>query len=172
MHAARPLFAGREASVAAAFGLVHGLAFAATLNQLGARGWRRVVDLLAFNLGIEAMQLLVVAMVLPALLLLSRGPLYRTIRTAGAAAAGAVSIGWMVERLWDVRVPVDGFVDAVARPAGWITAAAAVAVAVTAVATLARVRRGAPRIADDAAMAMRKPPVELPGAKDSPVIGR
>ena len=122
MHAWRPLFAGREPAVAASFGLVHGMAFAATLDLLGATGWHRIADLLAFNLGIEAVQLLVVAAVLPSLCLLSRHRGYRPLRTIGAALAGTVSIAWIVERAWDLRTPVDAMVDACVRQAGWIAA--------------------------------------------------
>ena len=35
LHALRPIFPGREAWVAAFFGLIHGLAFATTLAELG-----------------------------------------------------------------------------------------------------------------------------------------
>src|SRR5579862_5567273 len=61
IHAVRPLFPGREAIVAAFFGLIHGLAFATTLGELGLGRWERVVSILGFNLGIETMQLIVVA---------------------------------------------------------------------------------------------------------------
>jgi HupE / UreJ protein len=72
MHAIRPLFLGKEAWIAVFFGLVHGLAFAAVLTDLGLNGWYRLISLLGFNLGIESMQLVVVAATLPSLLLLSR----------------------------------------------------------------------------------------------------
>jgi hypothetical protein len=72
IHALRPLFPGKEAAIAAFFGLIHGLAFAATLNQLGLGRWQRVGGILAFNLGIETMQLIVVAVTLPSLILMSR----------------------------------------------------------------------------------------------------
>src|SRR5580704_10928153 len=38
-HALRPLFPGREAAIAAFFGLIHGLAFATTLAELGLGRW-------------------------------------------------------------------------------------------------------------------------------------
>jgi hypothetical protein len=61
IHAMRPLFPGREAIIAASFGLIHGLAFASAPNELGVTGWYRLISLFGFNLGIEAMQLAVVA---------------------------------------------------------------------------------------------------------------
>ncbi|MBB5339567.1 HupE/UreJ family protein [Tunturiibacter gelidoferens] len=48
MHALSPLFPGREAWIAAFFGLVHGLAFAATLDRLGLSHWERVAGILVF----------------------------------------------------------------------------------------------------------------------------
>ncbi|HNR00303.1 MAG TPA: HupE/UreJ family protein, partial [Trueperaceae bacterium] len=72
VHALRPLFPGRETLIAAGFGLLHGMAFSFTLRELDLSTNQLVLSLLGFNLGIEAMQLLVVAAVLPALLLASR----------------------------------------------------------------------------------------------------
>ena len=51
VHAIRPLFPGREAAIAAFFGLIHGLAFAATLGQLGFGRWQRVAGILGFQPG-------------------------------------------------------------------------------------------------------------------------
>ena len=126
VHAWRPLFAGREPYVAAAFGLVHGLAFAQVLDRLGVERWDRVAGTLAFNVGIEAMQLIVVAAVLPSLLLLGRTAAYAPLRIAGAGFAALASIGWIVERLFDVRTPVDAIVDAIVDGGGhraaWLAA--------------------------------------------------
>jgi hypothetical protein len=101
IHSIRPLFPGREAIIAATFGLIHGLAFASALNELGVTGWYRLVSLLGFNLGIEAMQLTVVAMTLPALLVLSRTERYAVIRITGAAVACVASCAWIAERVLD-----------------------------------------------------------------------
>jgi hypothetical protein len=126
-HAWRPLFPGKEALIAGLFGLIHGLAFASALAHLGGGVGARAAGLLAFNLGIESMQLLVVAVVLPLLLLFSRAPGYRFVRKAGACVAMAAAIGWIIERVWAVKMPVDGFIDAIAGHAHWIAALAFVA---------------------------------------------
>jgi len=120
VHALRPLFPGREAVIAGCFGLVHGMAFATTLAELGLGRWDRVASILGFNLGIEAMQLVVVAIALPSLILLSRTRLYPSIRTVGAVFAGAVAIAWIAQRLWDLPNPADAFVMALAQHAAWI----------------------------------------------------
>jgi hypothetical protein len=115
VHAFRPIFPGKEAWVAAFFGLIHGLAFAATLDRLGLGRWERVAGILAFNLGIETMQMFVVAVILPSLILLSRTGAYPVLRIGGALFAGAASLGWMAERLLDVQAPVDTIVNVFAR---------------------------------------------------------
>jgi len=120
VHAIRPIFPGREARIAAFFGLIHGLAFASTLGELGLGRWERVGGILAFNLGIEAMQLMVVAAVMPSLVLLSRVREYAWLRIGGALFAGCASLGWIVERLLGVRLPVDAVVGAVAHRGVWI----------------------------------------------------
>lgn len=117
LHALRPLFPGREAGIAAFFGLVHGLAFATTLGELGLGRWERVASILGFNLGIETMQLMVVAATMPSLILLSRTRGYFVLRIGGALFAGFASVGWIAERLLDVHNPVDLVVDGVAHHA-------------------------------------------------------
>jgi hypothetical protein len=119
-HALRPLFPGREAMIAALFGLVHGLAFATTLQNLGLGAWQRVVSILGFNLGIETMQLIVVAAILPSLVILSRTPAYTAVRVAGALFAGFASLGWIADRLLNIHTSTDVVVNGAARHAVWI----------------------------------------------------
>jgi hypothetical protein len=109
-------------TIAAFFGLFHGLAFASTLNELGLARWERVAGILAFNLGIETMQIAVVAAVLPSLLLMSRTRAYPLVRTVGAFSAGAASLMWIAERIWGVRSPVDLVVNGLMHHAMWIAA--------------------------------------------------
>lgn len=115
VHALRPLFPGKETWIAAFFGLIHGLAFASTLDRLGLSRWDRIAGILSFNLGIETMQLLVVAMVLPSLLLMSRTAAYSVFRIVGAAFACIASAMWIVERLFCVQTHVDAVVDLIAH---------------------------------------------------------
>jgi hypothetical protein len=115
VHALRPLFPGREPAIAAGFGLVHGLAFATTLQNLGVGPWQRVASILGFNLGIESMQLIVVGAILPSLIMLSRTSAYTIFRFGGALFAGFASLGWIIERLFGVPGLVDGLVDRIAQ---------------------------------------------------------
>jgi hypothetical protein len=120
VHALRPLFPGREPMIAAGFGLIHGLAFATTLQKLGVGAWQRIASILGFNLGIETMQLIVVCAILPSLLLSSRTPAYTVLRLTGATFAAFASVGWIFERLFGLNYSVDVVVDSVAQRGEWI----------------------------------------------------
>lgn len=120
IHAIHPIFPGRESAIAGFFGLIHGLAFATTLGELGLGRWERVASIFAFNIGIETMQLTVVVATMPSLILLSRSRAYSPFRIGGALFAGLASAGWIAERLFDRHTPVDFVVDNLAHHAGWI----------------------------------------------------
>ena len=117
LHALRPIFPGGEALVAAFFGLIHGLAFATTLAELGLGHWQLVVGLFAFNTGIETMQLIVLATTMPSLLLLSRTRLYPIVRIVGALFAATAAVGWIAERWFRLSNPLDPVVESLAQRA-------------------------------------------------------
>lgn len=119
IHAWRPLFAGREALVAGLFGLVHGLAFATLIGHFGMEPAQKAKAILGFNIGIELVQLIVVAAVTPALLLLARTRWYATVRVAGAALAGIAALAWLAERLFEAENVVARAVDAGLSYAPW-----------------------------------------------------
>jgi HupE / UreJ protein len=98
-HAWRPIFPRREGWIAAGFGLVHGLAFGASLRELDLDGLRLAAGIGAFNLGIEAMQLLVVALAAPLLVLLARAPAGDGGRRVAALGAGAMALVWVAQRV-------------------------------------------------------------------------
>jgi len=120
-HAWRPLFAGRETWIASAFGLVHGLAFAEALSGLAFDSPSLGISLLAFNLGIETMQLLVIAGVLPLLVLCSTSRHYARVRVAGAAFAAACALGWILERAFGMANPLQSVAAWMAPPPTWFT---------------------------------------------------
>lgn len=96
------LFAGRSLHrwpLAYAFGLIHGFGFAGALGELAIADGLRISTLLAFNLGVELGQLLVVAIALPILALLARiERLGRVLVPAGSIAVASLGILWLVER--------------------------------------------------------------------------
>lgn len=83
------------------FGLVHGVGFAGALGIDAAWSWTLLLSLLSFNVGIEAVQLGIIAVVFPLLVLLRvRAPrASRWVLGAGCAAIAAVALWWVVERL-------------------------------------------------------------------------
>jgi hypothetical protein len=123
VHALRPIFPGWEAGIAVFFGLIHGLAFASSIGELGLGRWQRVVSILGFNLGIETMQLIVVVATMPSLMLLSRTRLYPALRIVGGLFAGCAATGWILDRLLNWHTSVDVFVDTLAHRAIWIAGA-------------------------------------------------
>jgi hypothetical protein len=98
IHAIRPLARGGEAWIATGFGLMHGLAFAALLGGLDLGRGSLVADLLGFNLGIELTQLMVVALLMPSLLVLSRTRLYPAVRLGAAGVGIVLAATWLAER--------------------------------------------------------------------------
>lgn len=115
VHAITPLFTGKEAYVAAGFGLVHGLAFAGVLANLKLTAGAMALSIAGFNLGIEVMQLLVVALVVPWFILLSQTRYYRPIRLLGAVLAAVAALGWIAERTTGTGNWVSGFIEYAVR---------------------------------------------------------
>ncbi len=82
------------------FGLVHGLGFAGALGIDEPLSWKLMSSLLVFNIGIEAVQLGIIAVVFPVLLLLRRYT-PRTgfwVSTAVSAWVAVVGFRWFIER--------------------------------------------------------------------------
>jgi len=98
LHAIRPIFAQREATVALAFGLVHGLAFSQALNSLRLEPFQKALSIFGFNVGIEITQVAIMAAAFP-LLLLSKRESYHTLRLIAASLALVISSGWIIERV-------------------------------------------------------------------------
>lgn len=92
----RPFIPAPRAAVAAFFGIIHGFGFATALGALDLSGAALAVALIGFNLGIEAAQVAVVLVTMPALYMLGRG---RLVLWTGSALAGAVGLWWFGVRL-------------------------------------------------------------------------
>lgn len=90
-----------RAALCFAFGLVHGFGFAGALRELGLGkgGTPIALPLLGFNLGVEAGQLLVVAVLLPAVLLLRKKPrVSRWLLPTASACVAAAGGYWLLDR--------------------------------------------------------------------------
>ena len=88
--------------VAFLFGLLHGFGFAGALREIGLPASDLPLALLAFNLGVEAGQLLIIAAALAALALLRRftPTLLRPAVLVSAYGIGSVASFWCIERIW------------------------------------------------------------------------
>lgn len=88
-------------AIAFCFGLVHGFGFAGVLAEVALPQGRLLPALLGFNLGVEAGQLVIVALVWPLLAFLSRlraGRVHRVLLEAGTALVCALGVFWWIER--------------------------------------------------------------------------
>lgn len=95
----RPFLPGPRWGVVAVFGLVHGIGFAGPLQDLGLRGEALAWPLLAFNFGVEAGQLIVVALVLPLAARVRAAPAYRRwVVRPGSALVALLALVWTAER--------------------------------------------------------------------------
>ncbi|MFJ1579067.1 MULTISPECIES: HupE/UreJ family protein [unclassified Streptomyces] len=86
------------------FGLVHGLGFAGALGIDEAFSWTLLWSLLVFNIGIEAVQLAIIALVFPLLTVLRRRAPTAGLWATGAISAGVCAMGlvWFTQRLFGV----------------------------------------------------------------------
>lgn len=113
-----PVFRGRIWLVVFGFGLFHGFGFAGALEEMGLLRENLGLSLLGFNLGVELGQLAIVIVLFPVLFALRRLAVYRQVALPLAAAAMImVSIGWVVERAFDVELPRPGTVVSMMRGA-------------------------------------------------------
>ena len=83
-----------------AFGLLHGLGFAGTVDFAADAPGRLASSLLSFNVGIELGQALIVAAVFPLLLLIRRLRWSGMAHAAGCSVAAAIGLYWFSERLF------------------------------------------------------------------------
>lgn len=98
---------GAEVAITLVFGFIHGFGFAGKLQELSLRQADIIVPLLSFNVGLEAAQLLALALVAAPILVIARS---RAASTAVAVVVGLVAISWIAERGFDARNPLAGAV--------------------------------------------------------------
>lgn len=99
LNVIRPMVTRRLWAVALLFGFIHGFGFAAVLAGLDLPPGAFALALLAFNLGVEAGQAMIVAAVLPLLLLARQRPaLLRAAAVGGAAVIALAGASWFSDR--------------------------------------------------------------------------
>lgn len=100
-----PVVTTRLAFASFGFGLVHGFGFAEVLAPLNLPALELARALLAFNLGVEGGQLIVVAASFSLLALARRWRGYpRWILGGGSAALALIASAWIVERVFEVSI--------------------------------------------------------------------
>lgn len=111
LHNIRPIAANKEWLISFAFGLFHGMGFASLVSGLDVDRGTQLVSLLGRNIGIEIGQTVVVFGLFPALFLLRRTRWYQPFFVAVSVLLAIVSVGWMIERVFDVDLAVSSFVE-------------------------------------------------------------
>jgi hydrogenase/urease accessory protein HupE len=89
----------RQLAVVFAFGLLHGLGFAGTVDFDAEAPGRLFTSLVSFNVGIELGQAMIVAVVFPLLLFIRRYSWGTHAQVAGAACAAGIGVYWFAERM-------------------------------------------------------------------------
>jgi hypothetical protein len=101
----RPTVEARRWVVAFCFGLIHGFGFASVLQDLGLPPDALLLSLIAFNVGVEAGQLAIVAVFLPIAFVLRRHWVYhRVILLGGSGVIALLAAVWLVERVGDLKL--------------------------------------------------------------------
>ncbi len=85
------------------FGLVHGFGFATVLRELGLPTRGLVASLLAFNVGVEVGQVVIVLACLPLVGLIARSKAHRGIVIATSCVILAFGLGWLIERAFGLN---------------------------------------------------------------------
>lgn len=122
-HALKPLVRRGEQVIAGCFGLIHGLAFAAILTNLNLQKTATVGPLLAFNIGVELAQLLVVALIFPSLYLIGRTRFERPARLLGGGIPLLASAAWILDRTGLLSNPFAVVENALVGHPWWVVGA-------------------------------------------------
>ena len=81
------------------FGLLHGMGFASVFGDLNAQSGSLVMNVLAFNLGVEIGQLAIVSLLLPLLLALRNVKVYaKAIMPIASSIIAVIALNWTLQR--------------------------------------------------------------------------
>jgi hypothetical protein len=107
----KPIFGHREWIIAFAFGLFHGMGFAGLIEDLDIDRTTQLVSLLGRNAGIEIGQLVIIALTFPTLFVLRRTRAYLPIFYLASIGLAVLSGIWIIERVGEVDMNVNGGID-------------------------------------------------------------
>jgi hypothetical protein len=101
----RPLVYEKRWVIAFCFGLIHGFGFASVLADLGLPQGSLLIALVAFNLGVELGQLVIVSVFLPVAYTLRATRLYQRLLFVYASATIAlIAFLWLIQRAFNVQL--------------------------------------------------------------------
>jgi len=81
------------------FGLLHGMGFASVFGDLNAQSGSLVMNVLAFNLGVEIGQLAIVSLLLPLLLAVRNVKVYaKAIMPIASSIIAVIALNWTLQR--------------------------------------------------------------------------
>ena len=104
INAIYPMVGSHIGPVIFGFGLFHGFGFATVLGHLGLSDTNLVVPLVAFNVGVEIGQVVVVLLTLPLCYVLSRSKAYpETTLRCLASIIAFIAFMWLIERAFDLE---------------------------------------------------------------------
>jgi len=96
---------GKRWAIAFCFGLIHGFGFASVLADLGLPQESLLIALVAFNLGVELGQLVIVGVFLPIAFRLRATAFYqRVLVVYGSAAIALIASVWLIQRALDLKL--------------------------------------------------------------------
>jgi len=100
-----PVVYGKRWVIAFAFGLIHGFGFASVLADLGLPRESLLLALVAFNVGVELGQLVIVGIFLPIAYHLRATLLYqRALVVGGSGAIALIAALWLTQRAFDLTI--------------------------------------------------------------------
>ena len=100
-----PVVYGKRWAIAFSFGLIHGFGFASVLSDLGLPQESLLIALVAFNLGVELGQLVIVGIFLPIAYKLRATTFYqRVLVVYGSAAIAVIASLWLIQRALDLKL--------------------------------------------------------------------
>ncbi len=120
VHCIYPIFYKKEIFVAAGFGFIHGLAFSQTLQVLHLERLNLAISVLGFNLGIEVMQLLIICLIIPWFILLSKTSFANLIKNLLALFLSMAAIGWIIQRITNKPNFLSNTIDSIFSSPLWL----------------------------------------------------
>jgi hypothetical protein len=101
----RPLVYHKRWVIAFCFGLVHGFGFASVLADLGLPQESLLIALVAFNVGVELGQLVIVSAFLPIAYALRTTVLYQQVVVVyGSAVIALIALVWLIQRAFNLQL--------------------------------------------------------------------